>query len=101
MNTIYSDPSEELRRKSSIRPKHSRISKESRSFEQFLKYDKQILKFYGYWQEKTELGEFHNLEIYYYLADDTIEIKEVSCPGVFLKRGKLPKVRIQIRRRYS
>lgn len=58
-----------------------------------------MLHFKGYWDDqKTEFGYIHNLEIRYYLSDDTIEIKEPQSesggePGfIFLRRGKLPKV---------
>lgn len=69
------------------------------TFGQFLTYDRQILRFNGYWDDRnSENGTLHNLEIYYYLADDTVEVKEVltEC-GVdksvmFIRRDKLPKV---------
>ncbi|XP_043475063.1 EF-hand domain-containing family member C2 [Leptopilina heterotoma] len=65
----------------------------------FLKYDKKVLRFYGYWDDRDNLyGEVHNLEIHYYLADDTIEIKEIlpensgrDAGPLFLKRSKIPK----------
>ncbi|KAJ8920607.1 hypothetical protein NQ315_004746 [Exocentrus adspersus] len=65
----------------------------------FLKYDRKVLNFKGYWDDqKTEYGYIHLLEIRYYLADDTIEIKELQSesggePGfMFLRRGKLPRI---------
>ncbi|CAH1962003.1 unnamed protein product [Acanthoscelides obtectus] len=65
----------------------------------FLANDKKVLHFLAYWDDHdTEYGYIHNLEIRYYLADDTIEIKELQSesggePGfIFLRRGKLPKV---------
>ncbi|XP_017782894.1 PREDICTED: EF-hand domain-containing family member C2-like [Nicrophorus vespilloides] len=70
------------------------------TFGQFLKFDKKILRFYGYWDDRdSDFGEFHDLEIYYYLADDTIEIKDIIPPNggrdtgsLLMKRSKLPKV---------
>lgn len=70
----------------------------------FLKYDKKVLRFYGYWDDRDNLyGEIHNLEIHYYLADDTIEIKEIlpensgrDVGPLFLKRSKIPKVNFLI-----
>ncbi|XP_018325854.1 EF-hand domain-containing family member C2-like [Agrilus planipennis] len=66
---------------------------------QFLANDQKVLRFYGYWDDQeTQFGYFHNLEIHFYLADDTIEIKELpdsagSHTGfMFLSREKLPKV---------
>ncbi|XP_074032977.1 EF-hand domain containing 1.2 [Leptinotarsa decemlineata] len=65
----------------------------------FLQNDKKVLHFKGYWDDKdTEYGYVHHLGIRYYLADDTIEIKELQVqssdePGfIFLRRGKLPQV---------
>lgn len=60
----------------------------------------QILKFYGYWDDQdNEFGILHHLEIYYYLADDTVEIKDILPPNsgtdaksMLVKRSKLPKV---------
>ncbi|XP_034948981.1 EF-hand domain-containing family member C2 [Chelonus insularis] len=65
----------------------------------FLKYDRKVLKFIGYWDDTAnEYGVIHSLELYYYLADDTIEIKEILPPNssrdlnaTFLKRMKIPK----------
>lgn len=59
-----------------------------------------MLRFYGYWDDReTEFGYIHHLEIHYYLADDTIEIKETVPENsgrdsgfMFLKRQKLPKL---------
>ncbi|XP_059052304.1 EF-hand domain-containing family member C2-like isoform X2 [Achroia grisella] len=73
-------------------PKH-------RPFRQFLDFDRQVLRFYGYWDDReSEFGVMHNLEIHYFLADDTIEIKEVFPPNsgteagpMFLKRMRLPR----------
>ncbi|XP_068987000.1 EF-hand domain-containing family member C2-like isoform X1 [Bombus flavifrons] len=66
----------------------------------FLKYDKQVLRFYGYWDDTDNLyGVVHDLEIYYYLADNTMEIKE-NLPSnsgrdsgsTFLRRMQVPKI---------
>ncbi|KAL2714276.1 EF-hand domain-containing family member C2 [Vespula squamosa] len=65
----------------------------------FLKYDRQVLRFYGYWDDtESAYGIIHDLEIHYYLADDTMEIKEnvevnsgrdSGC--MLVKRMKIPK----------
>ncbi|XP_045448004.1 EF-hand domain-containing family member C2-like [Melitaea cinxia] len=73
-------------------PKH-------RPFRQFLDFDRQVLRFYGYWDDRdTEFGIIHHLELHYFLADDTMEIKEVLPPNsgmeagpMFLKRMRLPR----------
>lgn len=59
----------------------------------------QVLRFFGYWDDReTEFGYVHVLDINYYLADDTIEIKEnvrdnSGCDSgiTFIRRQKLPK----------
>ncbi|XP_013145374.1 PREDICTED: EF-hand domain-containing family member C2-like isoform X1 [Papilio polytes] len=66
---------------------------------QFLEHDREILRFFGYWDNReTYLGKIHHLEIHYYLADDTIEILEQLPPNsgvesgpMFLKRMLLPR----------
>ncbi|KAJ2949147.1 hypothetical protein O0L34_g6087 [Tuta absoluta] len=68
-------------------------------FKQFLDLDRQVLRFYGYWDDRdSEFGTLHFMEIHYYLSDDTIEIKEIIPPGqgmesgpMFLKRSRLPR----------
>ncbi|KAF9824875.1 hypothetical protein SFRURICE_001748 [Spodoptera frugiperda] len=68
-------------------------------FKQFLDFDRQVLRFYGYWDDRdSEFGTLHHLEIHYFLADDTIEIKETVAPNsgtepgpMFLKRMRLPR----------
>ncbi|RZC36583.1 EF-hand domain-containing family member C2 [Asbolus verrucosus] len=75
-------------------------NKEEDALGKFLKNDRKVLRFYGYWDDQdTDFGYLHRLEILYYLADDTIEIREVlteSCTKtssfIFLQRAKLPKI---------
>ncbi|EZA50209.1 EF-hand domain-containing family member C2 [Ooceraea biroi] len=65
----------------------------------FLKYDRQVLRFYGYWDDTENLlGIVHDLELHYYLSDDTMEIKEIVPPNagrdsgpMFVKRMRIPK----------
>ncbi|XP_075977828.1 EF-hand domain-containing family member C2-like [Anticarsia gemmatalis] len=73
-------------------PKH-------RPFKQFLDFDRQVLRFYGYWDDReSEFGTMHHLEIHYFLADDTIEIKEEPAKNsgkesgsMLVKRMRLPR----------
>ncbi|XP_078088008.1 EF-hand domain-containing family member C2 [Mustelus asterias] len=66
---------------------------------QFLDHDTHVLRFYCYWDDSDNLfGDFRELILHYFLADDTIEIREVLRPnsgrdavGVLVHRGKLPK----------
>lgn len=68
----------------------------------WLKYDRKVLCFYGYFQEsvvenRNENYRIRKCMIYYYLNDDTIYITEMrqensGIPqGVFLKRQKIPR----------
>jgi hypothetical protein len=67
---------------------------------QWLKYDRQVLKFDGYFQEAVvedpnENYRIRKCVIYYYLEDDTLHILEPKVEnsgipqGVFLKRHKV------------
>lgn len=66
----------------------------------FLEFNPKVLRFYGYFDNRmSEYGLIHRLEVQYYLADDTIAVKEDVPPNtgrdtgiLFCKRGKLPKV---------
>ncbi|KAH8304975.1 hypothetical protein KR018_009136, partial [Drosophila ironensis] len=91
------DPTELLRKRDKNRSINA-IQK-SHPFAQFLKYDRQVLKFYAYWDDRTEFGDVRKLELCYYLADDTMEVKEAHVrnsgrdgPTVFLKRARLVRV---------
>lgn len=67
----------------------------------WLRHDKQVLRFFGYFQEHVvedpnENYRIRKVIIMYYLDDDTIHIMEPRVEnsgipqGVFLKRGKVP-----------
>lgn len=66
----------------------------------FLKFDRQVLRFFGYWDDTdSPYGYVHDLEILYYLADDTIEVLEnlpstcgPSTKSILVKKLKIPKV---------
>ncbi|XP_046604333.1 EF-hand domain-containing family member C2-like [Neodiprion virginianus] len=93
---IPSDPYNE-RRKVEIFPK--RPNRKIDTLAKFLSNDRKVLRFYGYWDDReTAYGVIHDLELHFYLADDTIEIKENVPPNsgrdtgfMFIKRMKLPK----------
>lgn len=68
----------------------------------WLKYDKQALRFYGFFQEPVHESDVENFRvrkcvILYYLDDDTLHIIEPKVEnsgipqGIFLKRHKVPK----------
>ncbi|KAM8721070.1 hypothetical protein ACLKA7_007016 [Drosophila subpalustris] len=88
------DPGEAVRKRGQARS--SAPPEKRHPFAQFLKYDRQILKFQAYWDDRTDMGDVRKLEVCYYLADDTIEVKEAHIrnsgrdgPTTFLKRGRL------------
>ncbi|TMW47965.1 hypothetical protein DOY81_006948 [Sarcophaga bullata] len=90
------DPTTEQRKKSG--QKLSNPVPKKHAFAQFLEYDRMVLKFQGYWDDRSEFGDVRKLEICYYLSDDTIDIKEHFArnsgregPSTFLKRQKLPR----------
>lgn len=57
-----------------------------------------MLRFYGYWDDQeTDFGYLHHIEVQYYLADDTIDMKEKVVDNAghkssfsFMRRAKLP-----------
>ncbi|XP_072498547.1 EF-hand domain-containing protein 1 [Notamacropus eugenii] len=69
-------------------------------FKQFLTFDKKVLRFYSIWDDTDSMfGECRTYIIHYYLADDTVEVREVHERNdgrdpfpVLVKRQRLPKV---------
>jgi len=72
---------------------------ESDKLDQFLKYDRKVLRFYMAWDDRKSLyGELRPFVLHFYLSDDTMEILEVRRANagrdpfpLFLKRGKVYK----------
>lgn len=64
--------------------------------ERYLKFDRCRLKFDAYWDDRGEsAGDIHDLVIFYYLYDDTIQINEIpqfGKPFPLYNRAKLTKV---------
>eukprot|EP00835_Amoeboradix_gromovi_P001866 NODE_95_length_21460_cov_0.300220.p5 type:complete len:423 gc:universal NODE_95_length_21460_cov_0.300220:18535-17267(-) len=62
---------------------------------QFIEYDKQVLRFFGLWDDsKNMFGEKHYLVVLYYLTDNSIEVHECAQGDrnhskSFLNRSKL------------
>lgn len=57
-----------------------------------------VLRFYCQWADDKMYGEIRPYIVHYFLADDTVEVQEVSIPNSgrdpfpsLLKRQKLPK----------
>lgn len=76
--------------------KSKKSQNDENKLEKFLKFDNLCLKFDAYWDDRKSLsGDIHKLIVYYYLADDTIQINEIpreGRPTILYKRLKLPKV---------
>nr|KAG5693048.1 hypothetical protein BaRGS_028808 [Batillaria attramentaria] len=69
------------------------------TLKQFLDHDRHVLRFFCYWDDTENMfGDPRQMVLHYFLADDTIEIREVIPPNsgrdavpVFVRRGRLPK----------
>lgn len=73
--------------------------------QKFLKNDGKVLRFYARWDDTKMYGEKRPYIIHYFLADDTVEVLEVSQPNsghgsfpALLKRSKLPKDHTMVQR---
>ncbi|NXG24521.1 EFHC1 protein, partial [Grallaria varia] len=66
---------------------------------QFLAYDTKVLRFYAIWDDTSHpFGDQHHCIIHYFLADGTVEVREVYRKNdgrdpfpVLMKRQRLPK----------
>ncbi|KFP78272.1 EF-hand domain-containing protein 1, partial [Acanthisitta chloris] len=93
---MVSDPYTELRRMPV--PKHIPPSGPD-PFRQFLTYDTKVLRFYAIWDDTNNtFGDRRPCIIHYFLADDTVEVREVYKRNdgrdpfpVLMKRQRLPK----------
>ncbi len=67
---------------------------------QFLDHDRHVLRFYCFWDDTDSMfGDPREMVLHYFLADDTIEIREIIPPNagrdatpMFLQRNKMPKM---------
>ncbi|XP_007430815.1 EF-hand domain-containing protein 1 [Python bivittatus] len=70
---------------------------------QFLAFDKKVLRFYAIWDDTGNMfGENRRFIIHYYLADDTVEVREVHERNdgrdpfpVLIRRQRLPKTFVE------
>ncbi|XP_075235583.1 EF-hand domain-containing family member C2-like isoform X2 [Lycorma delicatula] len=64
-------------------------------FSKFIEMDRKVLSFSAYWDDReTHCGELHLLQVRFYLADNTIEVKDVTDKDnnfLLIHRAKLPK----------
>jgi len=69
------------------------------TLQQFLENDRRVLRFYCHWDDTESMfGDPRECVLHYFLADDTVEIREIIPPNsgrdavpLFLRRQKLPK----------
>lgn len=69
------------------------------TLKQFLQYDRRVLRFYCLWDDVDSMfGDAREMVLHYFLADDTIEIREIirsnsgrDAVPMFLRRQRLPK----------
>ncbi|NWW75673.1 EFHC1 protein, partial [Climacteris rufus] len=93
---MVSDPYTELRRTPVQKPI---VPAGPDPFRQFLTYDTKVLRFYAIWDDTNcPFGEQRPCIIHYFLADDTVEVREVHRKNdgrdpfpVLMKRQRLPK----------
>ncbi len=64
----------------------------------YITNDRKVLSFQALWQDDTLEGGFNYFTLNYYLADDTVEVKEVRFQNsgkdpfpLLLKKQKLPR----------
>ncbi|KXJ13080.1 EF-hand domain-containing family member C2 [Exaiptasia diaphana] len=75
------------------------------TLKQFLQYDRRVLRFYCLWDDTDNMfGDAREMVLHYFLADDTIEIREVipansgrDAAPMFLRRQRLPKEPVSLR----
>ncbi|KAJ8350395.1 hypothetical protein SKAU_G00255250 [Synaphobranchus kaupii] len=93
------DPYSSLRKEMEANMKPLRPYERLDTLKQFLDNDRNVLRFFCYWDDSdSTFGVPHELTLHYFLADDTIEIREVFSRNSgrdvvpkFLNRSKLPK----------
>lgn len=70
------------------------------TLKQFLDHDRHVLRFFCHWDDRDSMfGDPRQMVLHYFLADDTIEIRETipansgrDATPMFLRRAKLPKI---------
>lgn len=96
---IPSDPYTSLRKDMEESMQPLRPYERTDSLKQFLSHDRHVLRFWCFWDDtECMFGDTREMMLHYFLADDTVEIREVIQPNsgrdavpVFLKRSRLPK----------
>jgi len=59
------------------------------TLKQFLDHDRHVLRFYCYWDDRDEMfGDVRYMILHYYLADDTIEVFDITLKGAITSKIK-------------
>ncbi|PIK58530.1 putative EF-hand domain-containing family member C2 [Apostichopus japonicus] len=93
------DPHQNYREKVCVNYTSSTPYEKVDTLKQFLDHDRHVLRFYCFWNDTEKMfGDVREMILHYFLADDTIEIKEYIHPNsgrdaapMFLRRARLPK----------
>eukprot|EP00771_Trimastix_marina_P004197 gnl/Trimastix_PCT/944.p1 GENE.gnl/Trimastix_PCT/944~~gnl/Trimastix_PCT/944.p1 ORF type:complete len:592 (-),score=180.26 gnl/Trimastix_PCT/944:85-1860(-) len=100
-DTLPHDPFLEHQAKTRPAPRISKpVDPEKLAFRQFLSHDREVLRFYCVWDDRSaSFGDVRKFVLHYFLADDTIEIREMHSPNsgydaasLFVRRQRMPKV---------
>ncbi|KAH0785038.1 EF-hand domain-containing family member C2 isoform X2 [Histomonas meleagridis] len=102
LSTVPDDPYIQKRMLNEYAETHRQrgvVKPEMLKLRQFLSNDGHVLRFYAYWDDRTNaFGNIRNFVLHYFLADDTMEVVEVlkSNDGrdpfpVFVRRSQVPK----------
>lgn len=75
----------------------------NKGLEQYLANDRKVLSFQALWNDTAFAGDMNRYTINYFLADDTVEVKELQVQNsgkhpfpLLLKRAKLPKRMVMV-----
>ncbi|KAJ8030955.1 EF-hand domain-containing family member C2 [Holothuria leucospilota] len=96
---IPEDPHQNYRKQMDESQQPLRPYEKVDTLKQFLDHDRHVLRFYCFWDDTEKMfGDVREMILHYFLADDTIEIKECIRPNsgrdaapMFLRRARLPK----------
>ncbi|KAJ8980307.1 hypothetical protein NQ317_005228 [Molorchus minor] len=74
-----------------VTPKLTKTPPADDKLRRFLEYDGKILKFHAVWDDRENTGQLEKFELLYFLADDTVLVKEVysdtpvNYPAIYLE----------------
>lgn len=98
-NSVPSDPYMKHRKAMDESMQPLRPYEKHDTLKQFLDHDRHVLRFFCFWDDSDQMfGDPREMVLHYFLADDTIEIREMipsnsgrDATPMFLHRAKMPK----------